>query len=193
MIKKFGDYATTQAYTDGAALPKDGYVCKILNAQVKDGKKGQYIQIAYDIAEGPYADHFKKIFDGNKNEDKKWSTYFFLNIPNDDGTEQDGWTKRSFKTFTNALEDSNEGYHFDWDESKFKNKLIGGLFHYEEYQRNDGKVGKSTKMKNACSVAKIRSGSFKLPDDKLINKPAANTTEDFMNIPDQIDEEIPFK
>ena len=193
MIKQFGDFATTQAVSEGAALPKDGYVCKILNAQVKDGSKGQYLQIAYDIAEGQYKDYFKGLYDAKKDENKKWSTYFFVNLPKDDGSEKDGWTKRLFKTFTNALEDSNEGYHFDWDETKFKNKLIGGLFHYEEYQRNDGKVGRSTKMRNACSVEKIRSGNFNLPEDKLLATPAANTSADFMNIPDGITEEIPFK
>ena len=192
MIKQFGDFATTQAVSEGAALPKDGYVCKILNAQVKDGTKGQYLQIAYDIAEGQYKDYFKGLYDAKKDENKKWSTYFFVNLPKDDGSEKDGWTKRLFKTFTNALEDSNEGYHFDWDETKFKDKLIGGLFHYEEYQRNDGKVGRSTKMRNVCSVEKIRSGNFTLPDDKLL-APAANTSADFMNIPDGITEEIPFK
>lgn len=191
MIKQFGDYATTQAFSEGNALPKDGYVCKILNAQVKEGSKGQYIQIAYDIAEGPYTDYFKKLYDNKRDENKKWSTYFFLNIPKDDGSEKDGWTKRTFKTFTNALEDSNDGYHFDWDETKFKGKLIGGLFHYEEYQRNDGNVGRSTKMRNACSVQKIRSGNFKLPDDKTL-APTANTSDSFFNIPDGIDEELPF-
>lgn len=192
MIKQFGDYATTQAISEGGALPKDGYVCKILNAQVKDGTNGQYLQIAYDIAEGQYKDYFKGLFDAKKDELKKWSTYFFVNLPKDDGSEKDGWTKRLFKTFTNALEDSNEGYHFDWDETKFKGKLIGGLFHYEEYKRNDGKIGRSTKMRNVCSVEKVRSGNFKLPDDKLLT-PAANTSTDFMNIPDEINEEIPFK
>lgn len=192
MIKQFGDFATTKAVTEGGALPKDGYICKILNAQVKDGKNGQYIQIAYDIAEGEYKDFFKNLFDAKQDENKKWSTYFFVNLPKDDGSEKDAWTKRLFKTFTNALEDSNEGYHFDWDETKFKNKLVGGLFHYEEYQKSDGSIGKATKMRNACSVEKIRSGNFKLPDDKTL-APTANASQDFMNIPDGIDEEIPFK
>ena len=193
MIKQFGDYATTQAYTEGAALPKGGYVCKILDATLKTGGYGDYIQIAYDIAEGEHKDYFMNLYKASKKEDKKWSTYFLLNIPKDDGSEKDGWTKRTFKTFTTALEDSNEGYHFDWDEAKFKGKLVGGLFHYEEYQRNDGKVGRATKMKNACSVEKIRSGNYKLPDDKLLKPTAANTTTDFMSIPDNIEEEIPFK
>lgn len=189
MIKQFKDYATTQAYTDGG-LPKGGYTCKLLNAQVKTGKKGDYLQIAYDIAEGEYEGYFKKLFDAKKDENKKWSTYFFLNIPKDNGSEKDGWTKRNFKTFTNALEDSNEGYHFDWDEAKFKDKLIGGLFHYEEYQRSDGKIGMATKMKKVCPVATIRSGNFKLPEDNLLT--TTNAPTDFMNIPDNIEEDIPF-
>lgn len=192
MIKQFGDYATTKAVSAGNALPKDGYVCKVLNAQIKDGKNGQYLQIAYDIAEGQYKDFFKGLYDAKKDENKKWSTYFFVNLPKDDGSEKDAWTKRLFKTFTNALEDSNKGYHFDWDETKFKDKLIGGLFRYEEYQRNDGKVGRATKMRTACSVEKIHSGNFTLPEDQLLT-PAANTSADFMSIPDGIDGEIPFK
>lgn len=191
MIKQFGDYATTQAISEGGALPKGGYVCKILNAQVVDGPNGQYIKIAYDIAEGDYQGYFRKLFDAKKDENKRWSTYYLLNVPKDDGSENDARTKRTFKTFTNALEDSNEGYHFDWDETKFKDKLIGGLFRFEEYQRNDGKIGRSTKMGWTCSVPKIRSGNYKLPDDKLL-KPAANTSTDFMNIPANINEEIPF-
>lgn len=190
MIKQFGDYDTTKAYSERTGLPKGGYVCKILNAQLKEGNNGQYVQIAYDIAEGEFANYFMNAYKAKTDENKKWSTYFFLTIPKDDGSEKDGWTKRTFKTFTNALEDSNEGYHFDWDEAKFKDKLIGGLFHYEQFQRTDGKVGTSTKMKNVCSVAKIHSGNYKLPDDKVLN--TSNAPTDFMNIPENIDEEIPF-
>ena len=62
MIKQFGDFATTQAVSEGVALPKGGYVCKILNAQVKDGSNGQYVQIAYDIAEGEFQGYFRHAF-----------------------------------------------------------------------------------------------------------------------------------
>lgn len=188
MINKFGDYDSTQAYTEGEILPKDGYVCKILNARIDDD--GQSVVVAYDIAEGKYTDYFKKRFNAKKNEDKKWSANYKLYIPKDDGSEKDGWTKRTFKTFTNALEDSNEGYHFDWDEQKFKGKLIGGLFRYEEFMGQDNKPHKVAKMNKACTVDKIHSGNFKLPDDKLL--PTNTNKSDFMNIPDEIDEEIPF-
>lgn len=191
MIQQFSDFATTQAITEGVALPKDGYVVKILKAEIKEGNNGKYVQIAYDIAEGEFKDYFMNGYKNRQDENKKWSSYFFLSLPKDDGSKKDAFIKRLFKTFTNALEDSNNGYHFDWDESKFKDKLIGGLFHIEEYQRNDGNIGRSTKMRNVCSVSDIREGKFKLPDDKLLT-PTASNPSDFVNIPADIDEELPF-
>lgn len=190
MIQQFSDFATTQAITEGGALPKDGYVVKLLKAEIKEGNNGKYVQIAYDIAEGEYKDYFMNGYKNKQDENKKWSSYFFLSLPKDDGSKKDAFIKRLFKTFTNALEDSNNGYHFDWDESKFKDKLIGGLFHIEEYQRNDGKIGRSTKMKEVCSVSDIREGKFKLPEDKLLA--TTSTPTDFTNIPANIDEELPF-
>lgn len=120
-----------------------------------------------------------------------------LSVPKDDGTEQDGWTKRRFKTFTEALEESNPGYHFDWDESKFKGLIIGGLFNEREYEKRDGSVGRATNFAQVCSVEMIRGNRYRLPEDRLLNKPGVNrggTTTDeygFMQIPDGADE-LPF-
>ena len=198
MIQQFKDYATTKAYTDATELPKGGYVCKVLNAQVKEGKNGKYVQIAYDIAEGDFKDYFKKLYDAKKDEDKKWSTYYFLNIPKDDGSEKDGWTKRTFKTFTNALEDSNEGYKWDWDEKKWKNKLIGLVFG-ETGTVIEGKEVVYTDCRFPIEVQTVREGKapeakFKARNGYGDSKPA--TTQDgsteFMNIPDDINEELPF-
>ena len=131
---------------------------------------------------------FTNEYHNQQQEDKKWHCNYLLNVPNDDGTEKDGWTKRRFKTVTEALESSNTGYHFDWDEKKFKGKLIGGLFNEREYQKNDGNVGRAINLAQLCSVEKVRSGNYKLPDDKLLaNRPGtapAPSTDDFMSIPD---------
>ena len=115
-------------------------------------------------------------------------------MPNDDGTEQDGWTKRKFKTFTDALEDSNPGYHFDWDESKFKGLIVGALFNEREYEKNDGSIGRALNFAQVISVDRVRSGNYKLPDDKLLKRSSGGGTGDdgFMNIPDGVDDELPF-
>ena len=169
-MKKFNDYDSVKSYSQSRQLPRGGYVCKVMDAQEKESSVGAYIDICVDIAEGDFADFFADDYknqSGNK-EDKKWHCHYLLNEPKDDGTKEDGWTKRKFKTFTEALEDSNEGYHFDWDETKFKGKLFGGLFNIREYKKQDGTVGEYINLAQVISADKIRSGDFRVPDDKLL-------------------------
>lgn len=200
MIKRFGDYEQTKAYGNYEQLPKGGYVLRILDVKQHTNSLGEYLTIAADIYEGDYMQFFTSEYKNQQSEDKKWHCNFLLSIPADDGTEQDGWTKRRFKTFTEALEDSNNGYHFDWDEQKFKGKLIGGLFNEREYEANNGDVRRATNWAGVTSVENIRSGNFQIPKDRLLDRgynqppaPAMPTTSDgFMSIPDGIDEELPF-
>ena len=200
MIKRFGDYEQTKAYGNYEQLPKGGYVLRILDVKQQTNSRGEYLTIAADIYEGDYMQFFTRAYKNQQSEDKKWYCNFLLSIPADDGSEQDGWTKRKFKTFTEALEDSNSGYHFDWDEQKFKGKLIGGLFNEREYEANNGDVRRATNWAGVTSVENIRSGNYQIPKDRLLDRgynqppaPAMPTTSDgFMSIPDGIDEELPF-
>lgn len=199
-IKRFGDYDKTQAYGDFQPLPKGGYVVRILGATVHENSNGQYVKIAADIAEGEHQGYYNRDYQNQQSEDKKWHCHFLLSVPKDDGTEQDGWTKRKFKTFTEALEESNPGYHFDWDETKFKGLIIGGLFNEREYEKRDGSIGRATNFAQVCSVEMIRGNRYRIPDDRLLAKAGSGsgssgiTTDEygFMNIPEGSAEELPF-
>ena len=196
MIKKFSDYEQTKGYGDYERLPKGGYVLVIKAAQLMQNSMGEYIKVSADIYEGEYIQFFTRAYKAQQSEDKHWTCNYLLNVPNDDGSERDGWTKRKFKTFTEALEDSNEGYHFDWDERRFKGLLIGGLFNEREYEGRNGDVRRATNWGGVCAVSKIREGNYKLPADKLLNKgysaTAPASSDGFMSIPDGDDEETPF-
>ena len=195
-IKRFNNYETTKAYSDFQQLPKGGYVLRIMGAVTAESAYGQYVKISCDIAEGEYKDFFANEYRNQQKEDKKWHCNYLLNVPNDDGSEQDGWTARRFKTVIEVLEASNTGYHFDWDESKFKGKLIGGLFNYREYETSNGDVRTATNLAQLCEVEKIRSGKYQLPNDKLLKKstPAPASGDSFMEIPESAgdEEELPF-
>lgn len=197
-IKRFGDYEKTKAYGNYQALPKGGYVMRILGAIVEENSIGQYVKIQLDVCEGEYRDYYKHDYENQDREDKKWHCNYLLNVPKDDGTKEDGWTKRRFKTFTEALEESNPGYHFDWDETKFRGLMVGGLFNEREYEKKDGSVGRSANMAGACSVEAVRSGKYTLPKDKLLksgSRPASGTyvnSDGFMEIPEGAAEELPF-
>jgi len=189
-IKQFKDYSTTRAYTDSEQLPRGGYVCKIIGAKVIENQYGQSIKVAFDIEEGEHKGYFQHKYDGNTNEDRKWPGVYLLNIPADDGSERDGWTKRRFKTFIEALEASNNNYHFDWDETKFKGKLIGLVFNYRQYEY-EGRVGFAPNPAKSAPVSAIRDGKFKVPDDRLLKGHESEAAGGFTNVTEATDD-IPF-
>lgn len=200
-MKKLEGYEKAQAYSDVGRLPVGGYVLKILDAVEQDNSdKGWNNQLilSFDIAEGEYKDFFANNYKAQTGEDKKWKGTYRLRVPKDDGSEQDNWAMRRFKTVMGAFEDSNSGYHWNWDEQSLKGKLIGALFNNKEYEFND-RHGFFTNCHSLVTVEKIRSGKFEIPADTLLKnngqqgsrygKPDA---DGFMNIPDGIDEELPF-
>ena len=81
-------------YGDSNILPKGGYVMKILGVTVKQNRVGQYLELSCDVCEGEYKDFFANDY-RNQSDPKKWHCNAFVNVPRDDGTEKDGWTKGS--------------------------------------------------------------------------------------------------
>lgn len=180
-----------QAYGDVNILPKGGYVVKILGVAVKENSVGQYLELSCDVCEGEYKDFFANDYRGQSNEPKKWHCNAFVNIPRDDGTERDGWTKRSFKTFIEALEGSNSGYHFDWDETKMKGLIVGGLFVNREYWSNSGEIREGTTLAGWTTAEKIRNKSYKLPKDKPLKESGSRSASSgFTPVPN--DSDLPF-
>ena len=193
-MKQFTKFETAQIRTGSIfdPLPKGAYVIKILRAeetQNKDGK-GSHIRVAFDIAEGEYKDFYKTQYEANTNEDKHWpyDGMYNLSAP-DDNSEQ--WMIDNFGTFIAALEDSNDGYHWDWDEKKWKGLVIGALFRIEQNEGN-GKVYDHTRPYWFRKAQVVRDGKFgMLPKDKLL-KAKPTGSDDFMSVPETDDDEIPF-
>lgn len=198
-MKKLNGYETAQAYFEQERLPVGGYVLKILDVKYQENSWGDVILLSFDIEEGEYKGFFANNYRAQTQEDKKWKGTYRLRVPKDDGSEQDNWTMRRFKTVISAFEESNSGYHWNWDEQTLKGKMIGALFNNKEYEF-DGRHGFFTNCHSLVTVEKIRSGKFEIPADTLLKEkgnsgyPAGSTPgiDGFMNIPDGIDEELPF-
>lgn len=198
-MKQFNSYANATVYTEGGnRLPVGGYVLSIKKVKYQNGQNGNSdsITIAFDIAEGDQKDFFANQFAANTQEDKKWKGTVNIWVPKDDGTEKDGWTANRFRTIVNAIEESNPGYSWDWDEQKWVGKKIGGIFQ-EINTVIEGKpityVGLTDKGIRPVEV--IRSGKFKQLDP--INKNGASSSNapkpdvnSFINA--GTDEDIPF-
>lgn len=187
------NYKEAQVYTGTEKLPIGAYLLKIENVKyIDNSEKGYSDQIVFmfDIAEGEYAGFFKKQYEANTSEDKKWKGTYRIYVPADDGSEKDQWTMSRFKTMTNNFEESNQGYAWNWDETTFKGKVIGAIFNDKEYEYN-GKHGFFTNCYSFISKDKI--ATAKIPDATLLNKKGNTVPDGFANIPDNAtEEEIPF-
>lgn len=191
-MQKVKDWDTVQAVGEAVKLPVDGYVCKIMDAKemTYNGTSGEFsrLEVSFDIAEGEYKGFFANDYRAQQQEDKKWKGVLRLYIPKDDGSEMDEWTKRRLKSLTESAEDSNSGFHWEWDESKLKDKLVGIVFRNEEWDFN-GKTGWKAQAFKAVSVSAVRDGKFSIPKEKpLANSNASSNT--FTEVEDN--EDLPF-
>lgn len=193
-MKKVNSFNRENVIKESERLPIGGYVIKIINAKEEVFSWGSRLAIAFDIAEGEYAGFYNKNFQNQTSEDKKWKGVFRLNVPKEDGSDGDEWTQKKFNTSIVNIEESNNGYFFDWDESKLKGKLVGALFNNKEYEINGGH-GFFTNCHSLVTVETIRSGKFKIPKDTLLkssNNAPKTDSNGFMDIPNGANEEIPF-
>ena len=206
-MKQFEGYDEAKkevTYQGSQKLPADAYICKISNVRYEEGTGGNSdrIIIAFDVNEGDYKDFFKKQYEANTNEDKKWKGTARIYVPADDGSERDGWTKKAFTRWTDSLEKSNSGYSWDWDETKWKNKLIGIIFR-EVGNVINGREVKYTEVSAPCSTMDAKNGTFwegflrfkaKNGYTGKATASAADNSDihDFMAIPAGTEEEIPF-
>lgn len=170
-MKKPSNWNDVKAAGERVKLPAGGYEAKIINAKVVsyDGINGSYerLEIAVDITAGEYKDYYKQDFDSNTRDDKKWRGVARFYVPTDDGSEKDEYTKSVLKSVTDALEDSNKGYHWDWDETKLKGLKVGILVRDKEYEI-DGKHGFSPEIFRFTDINRIKEGKFTVPKQKLL-------------------------
>jgi len=112
-----------------------------------------------------------------------------------EGTQKDGYVGPT------AVEKSNPGYRWDWNEKGLVGKCFGGVFQREEFVTKDGQKKMATKCVQIRSMDGLKEA--KVPEDKLLpDKPAgypdpANASmpvgDGFMSIPEGAEDEgIPF-
>jgi hypothetical protein len=195
-MKEYAGYEAKKSEAAGAALPAGGYVAKILGAEVKEYEWGDVLIISFDIAEGDYKGYFANRWKADENSDfeRKWKGIYRLNIPSDKSRYPDS-DKRNFNNCMWAVETSNKGYTWGWDESTLKGKMIGVLFSNREWEMN-GNTGWTTECSHVTSIGDIRGGTFTTPKDKPLKKsetPKESPTEQAQKLADIIsDDELPF-
>ena len=118
-----------------------------------------------------------------------------LYVPADDGSDKDELSKRRLKGMTQAFEDSNSGYHWDWNEKALKGLIVGCLFQSQEWEW-EGKSGWKSQPYGFIDAEKIRSGDFKVPKPKPLknggSSAPAQTSGAMSDFTEVNDSDLPF-
>lgn len=147
--------------SDFKKLPAGGYVGIIKNAEeyTSETTGNKSLKVECDIIEGEYKDYFQNNYNSNPNMDKKWDN---------NSTRYLGLAESSLpflKGFLTAVENSNSGYKWNWDEKSLIGKKVGLVYQWEEYEKQDGSKGIKAKLNQFRSIDKInetRTDSIKL-------------------------------
>ncbi|SHN77504.1 hypothetical protein [Desulfitobacterium chlororespirans] len=184
-MKKYSGYDKTEAFTgEYEKLQLGGHVCVILKVSVEEKEYGDLMRIGFDIADGPNEGFYDRQFQRKKqnNSDAKWPGMYYQTVRKDD--------LRYFKGFIQAIEQSNLGYKWDWDEKTLNGKLFGGVFGEEEYVANDGSIKTAVKCFYVRSVEQIRKG-VDVPEIKRL-KMQGYTGPGTYGHEVSLDDDIPF-
>lgn len=160
-MKQFSGYNNVQAFDgDFEILPLGGHVCVIKGVKFEEYAWGEMMIIALDIAEGEAAGFYQRQYDRNKatNPAYKWPGTYRQGVPKDDGSEKDNKAKSFFKGMISAIEKSNPGYTWNWDERSLHGKKVGAIFGQEEYLNMNNEIKLSTKCRALRSLDAIRKG-----------------------------------
>lgn len=183
-MEKPSDYENVQAITDFETLEPGAYKCKILKAEeLKASNEKVYLKVSFDIVEGEKTDFYKRRYQSDTRENRKWGGVLVVFIQ-----DFEGKTNRYLKTLITCAEASNTNFKFDWEHPEcLKDKKIGIVFREEEFEDVFGTVRTATKPFRACVYDKTE--ETKIPNKKMLPQ-KGEAFEEFATTSDNDD--LPF-
>ena len=109
--------------------------------------------------------YFTEQYKNDTRTNKKWSNSAIKYV----SLKQDENCVRMLKAFITSVENSNNGFTYNWDKDvdQLKGKKVGLVFGLEEYVNNDGETKTIAKLNQFRSIDKI--DNIKIPKVKLID------------------------
>ena len=200
-MNKPNNYDNTQAAGEFTPVELGGHKLIIKQVTETTSKTGKpMIVVLFDFApDDKQPGYFMEQFKNDIRPDKKWPNQATNYILTEDS---DGNCNRSFKTFMTCVEHSNKGFETKWGDNfgqQFKNKLIGGVFGPQMDFYNNKEIQKRV-LRWFISVDRIADATVPEMSETQAYKNHKNgypegatpSGDGFMNVPDGVDEELPF-
>lgn len=178
-MKPIKDYELINEAGEFRKLPAGIYGVRITD--VVDKPENEYLEVYCDITKGEYAGYFKAQVDaGLRDGSLHIRSYRTKALP-------------FFKAFITAVEKTNPGYKWDWDEKKLIGKNVMAVVGEEEYLDKEGNVKIGTKIVEFRSLEAYQQGKIKVPELKKLpvqETPSVQTTN--AGVIELSDDELPF-
>ena len=187
-FNKPAGYDEVQAGGDFTPIELGGH--KLVIKKIEDVSNGvvSYLKVMYDTAQDDIQpNYFADQYKNDTRETKKWG-----GVINIFPTDRDGMTSKKFKQFCTSIERSNNS-QIEWGakfEQSIVGKVVGGVFGEEEYLDTANNVKTARKLFWFRSVDGIQDA--KVPNKRTLEGTDTNAPDGFVNIPDGIDEDLPF-
>lgn len=200
-MRKPRNYDDTKAQGEFIPVELGGHRLIIKEVREMQSSTGKdMIKVSFDFAKNDkQAGYFEQMFRDDIRPEKKWPIQATQYILTEDS---EGNCSRFFKTFITCVEHSNKGFETQWGdkfEAQFKNKLVGGVFgsqmDYYEGRKIEKRVLRRFVSSDKVDDAKIPNMSETQAYKNHISGCAQESTpagDGFMDIPDGIDEDLPF-
>ena len=167
-MRKF-DWNSIQATGDGEfeALPAGPYVVKIVD--MVDNEQREYVEVIFDIAEGPKAGFYSDDFGKNH----PYTHHFFMSYKQT--------ALGMLKGRLEAIQKSNPGFDpfAAWDAARldiFNNRIVGVNLQEEEYEKRDGSIGTRLNVCQIVDAQDVRDGKVKAREKKMMGGTSAQTS-----------------
>jgi hypothetical protein len=200
MKAKYSGYEAKRSGGFVTLPPEGAYVGEIKGVRVEKSydKIHDAIVLSLDITEGEYKNRYKEQFlDASERFGKATSRgVLYITVPEEDDPQDKAWIKSTFESNLWAVEDSNENYHWDWDEKKLVGKKVGFSVRKRFYTGED-KEGhpvdrETTEICRLESVSEVKAGKVRpvKARDTRTKKAEENGTYSYADVTNSV--EVPF-
>ena len=194
MLQKPENYDNIQLNEDFTPIELGGHKAVIMEAIEYTSELTGNVSLKVSIdtdKDDKQPNYFSELYKNDTREDKKWSNSAIKYI----SLKKDENCVRMLKSFITAVENSNPGFTYDWNKelTQLKGKKVCAVMGWEEYTKQDGTTGLSTKITQFRSLDKldtIQIPRVKTLDGTLVdyddykefymNKPTSNNSNEIV-------------
>lgn len=182
-MKKIENWNEVKEAGNYKVLPAGPQICRITGAV--DYIDKEYLEILFEIVDGEYKGYFTEL--SKAFPDNRWG-----------GRAIRSYKAKAlsfFKSFTTAVEKSNPGYKWDFDEKKLIGKFVVVNFGEEEWETPEGELKVLVKAQEFRSLVAFREGKIKTLDIKKLKKVEKKDKDPFADLNNDFNisnDDLPF-